>query len=65
MTAMQDQTLWWHLIQKIVRIFRTMRMLSENEKNTCFFSDFAVKYKVRHTMQKTEESICMAALMQK
>ncbi len=28
-----------------------MGTLSENQKNACFFSDFAVKYNVRHTVQ--------------
>ena len=51
------------VIQKTAQIFRTMRILSENVKNTCFFSGFAVKYIVHHSVPQRKESnlfVCAA-----
>ena len=51
-----------HVIQKKRRIFRTMRMLSENPKKACFFSDFAVKYNVHYSVPARQKALIASAM---
>ena len=50
------------VIQKNARIFRTMRMLSENPKKACIFSDFAVKYNVHYSVPARKEALIASAM---